>query len=60
MDSTTIIIIINFILQIFQMFDHSIMQRLKKSSCWGINFELDERKDDNKKEDKKDDNINKV
>ena len=59
MDSTTIILIINFILQVLQMFDHSIMQRLKRSSCWGINFELNEKKDNDDK-DKKIDNNNKV
>ena len=50
MDSTTIILIINFVLQILQMLDHSLMQRLKKSSCWGINLELDEKKDIEKKD----------
>jgi len=53
MDSTTIILIINFVLQILQMLDHSLMQRLKKSSCWGINLELtnvSEKKDIEKKD----------
>ena len=42
MDSTMIILIINFILQIVQMFDHSFIQRLKKSSCFGNTIEFND------------------
>ena len=34
MDTQTIILIINFILQIIQMFDHSFLKRIKHSKCF--------------------------
>jgi len=52
MDSNTIILIINFILQVLQMFDHSCMKRLKSSKCFLGEIELNNNNDleDSKKE----------
>lgn len=33
MDTNTIILLINFILQVLQMFDHSLLKRLRSSKC---------------------------
>jgi len=44
-NTNTVIIILNFILQIIQMFDHSFLQRIKKSSCCGSSIELNDDKD---------------
>ena len=33
MDSNSVILLINFILQVLQMLDHSIFKRVLKSSC---------------------------
>lgn len=38
--TNTILIIINVILQIITIIDKSILKRLKKSSCFGVNIEL--------------------
>ena len=48
MDSSQIILLLNFILQILQMMDHSILQKLKSSKCWGGEIVL---KDDKPKDD---------
>lgn len=52
MDSNTIILIINFILQVLQMFDHSCIKRLKSSKCFLGEIELNNNNDleDPKKE----------
>ncbi len=56
MESTSsIILIINFILQIFQTLDHSFFKRITSSKCLCGEIQLDKYKDD-KKDDKKDDN----
>jgi hypothetical protein len=54
MDTNTILIIINVVLQIFTIIDKSILKRLKKSSCLGLNIELNNNNDDvnNKTQDK--------
>ena len=56
MDSSQIILLLNFILQILQMMDHSIFAKLKSSKCFGAEIVL---KDD-KPNDKPDDAINKL
>jgi len=45
MDSNNIIIILNFIITIFQLIDHSFFMRIKKSSCCGSSIELNDEKD---------------
>jgi len=45
MDSNTIILIINFVLQVLQMFDHSCMKRLKSSKCFLGEIELNNNND---------------
>lgn len=52
MDSNSVILLINFILQIMQMWDHSILKRLSSSKCCGAEIVLKDRNDpeDPKKE----------
>jgi|AACY02.17.fsa_nt_gi hypothetical protein len=40
MDDNGILILIGIILQIITIIDKSILKRLKKSSCFGVNIEL--------------------
>ena len=71
MESTsTIILILNFILQVFQTLDHSLIKRIKSSKCLCGEIQLDKYKDDmhpkgcscsackSKDDNKKDDPIN--
>lgn len=52
MDSNSVILILNFILQLVQMIDHSIFKRLSSSKCLGAEIVLKDRNDleDPKKE----------
>lgn len=50
MDSNSVILILNFILQIIQMFDHSFLQRLKSSKCLCGEIELNNDNQDLKKQ----------
>ena len=56
MDSAYVIILINFILQLFQTLDHSVFKRIKSSKCLCGEIQLDKYKDDKPNDDKKDDN----
>ena len=47
MDTNSILLIINVFLQVFMIIDKSILKRLKKSSCFGVNIELDKNNDNN-------------
>ena len=49
--STSIIIIINFILQLFQMLDSSLIKRITSSKCICGEIQLDKYKDDKPKDD---------
>ena len=51
MDNNTIILIINFILQILQMFDSSLLTRITSSKCICGEIQLDKYKDDKPKDD---------
>ena len=55
MDSNSVILLINFILQLVQMIDHSIFKRLSSSKCFGAEIVL---KDRNDLEDPKKENTN--
>ena len=46
MDSQTIILIINFILQIMQMMDHSLFKRITSSKCICGEIQLDKPKEE--------------
>jgi len=49
MESTSsIILILNFILQVFQTLDHSLIKRIKSSKCLCGEIQLDKYKDDKK------------
>lgn len=52
MDSNSVILLINFILQVLQMFDHSFLKRLVSSKCLCGEIVLKDRNDpeDPKKE----------
>lgn len=50
MDSNSVILILNFILQIIQMIDHSIFTRLKSSKCLCGEIELNNDNQDLKKQ----------
>ena len=58
MDSSSVILIINFILQVLQMVDHSFFKRITSSKCICGEIKLDKYIDDKSKNDKKDDVIN--
>lgn len=55
MDSNSVILLINFILQVLQMFDHSFLKRLVSSKCLCGEIVL---KDRNDPEDPKKENTN--
>lgn len=55
MDSNSVILLINFILQLVQMIDHSLFKRLSSSKCCGAEIVL---KDRNDPEDPKKENTN--
>ena len=44
--SSSIILIINFILQVLQMFDHSLLKRITSSKCICGEIQLQKPKDD--------------
>lgn len=44
MDNNTLLLVINLILQIIAILDHSIFQRLKKSNCIFGSIELQDNK----------------
>ena len=46
MDSNSVILLINFILQIMQMLDHSLFKRLTSSKCLCGEIQLEKPKDD--------------
>ena len=50
--SSSIILIINFILQVLQMLDHSIIKRITSSKCICGEIQLQKPKDDDKPNDK--------
>ena len=50
MDSNSIILLINFILQVLQMFDHSCLKRLKSSKCLCGEIQLNNDTQDLKKQ----------
>ena len=58
MDSSSVILILNFVLQVFQMADHSLFKRIKSSKCLCGEIQLDKYKDDKKDDSKKDEPIN--
>ena len=60
MDSNSVILILNFILQVLQMADHSIFKRITSSKCICGEIQLDKYKDDKKDDKPKDDPINKL
>lgn len=54
MDTNTLLLIINLIMNLITIIDKSILKRLKKSSCLGVNIELNNNNEDvnNKTQDK--------
>jgi hypothetical protein len=48
---TNIIILLNFILQILALLDHSIFQRLRRSECFGASISLNDIENNQTKKD---------
>jgi len=46
MDTNTLLLIINMIMNFITIIDKSILKRLKKSSCLGLNIELNNNNED--------------